>query len=101
MRGKELLKMYTKLQKATIYFHFKELQLTQEKPVILRQIPILREQCWSFTVKLWRVSAWVRKDISNETKRRVLHGASYQVLHSRKKDLFKKGLNLPVTLPNY
>ena len=37
-----------------------------------------------------RVSAGVRKDISDETVRRVLRGAGYQFLHSRKKGLLKK-----------
>ena len=34
-------------------------------------------------------SAGVRKDVSDETVRRVLRGAGYQFLHSRKKDLLK------------
>ena len=37
-----------------------------------------------------RVSAGVRKDVSDETVRRVLRGAGYQFLHSRKKGLSKK-----------
>ena len=36
-----------------------------------------------------RVSAGVRKYVSTQTVRRVLSGASYQFLHSRKKGLLK------------
>ena len=37
-----------------------------------------------------RVSAGVRKDVSDETVRRILRGAGYRFLHSRKKGLLKK-----------
>ena len=37
-----------------------------------------------------RVSAGVRKDVSDETVRRVLLGAGYRFLHYRKKGLLKK-----------
>ena len=68
-RGKELLKMYPKLSKATIYRHAKKILADKtvdkrkhhhgrtrkisprDKRLILRQIHILREQCGSFTIK--------------------------------------------------
>ena len=62
----------------------------QDKSLILHQIPILREQYGSFTIKRLRVSAGVRKDVSDETARPVLGGAGYRFLHSRKKGLLKK-----------
>ena len=37
-----------------------------------------------------RISTGFKKNVSDETVRRVLRGASYQFLHSRKKDLSKK-----------
>ena len=37
-----------------------------------------------------RVSAGVRKDVSDERVRRVLRDAGYRFLHSRKKGLLKK-----------
>ena len=108
IRGKELLKMYPKLSKATIYRHAKKPLADktvdkrkhnhgrprkispQDKRLILRQIHILREQYGSFTIKRLRVSAGVRKDVSDETVRRVLRDAGYRFLHSRKKGLLKK-----------
>ena len=39
---------------------------------------------------LLRVSAGVRKDVSDETVRHVLRGAGYRILHSRKKSLLEK-----------
>ena len=48
------------------------------KRLILRQIPILGEQYGSFTIKRLRVSAGVRKDVSDETVRLVLRGAGYR-----------------------
>ena len=53
------------------------------KRLNLHQIPILREQYVSFTIKRLRVSAGVRTDVSDETVRRVICGADYQFLHSR------------------
>ena len=108
IRGKELLKMYPKLSKATIYRHAKKPLADKtvdkrkhnhgrprkisprDKRLILRQIRILREQYGSFTIKRLRVSAGVKKDVSDEIVRLVLRGAGYQFLHSRKKDLLKK-----------
>ena len=57
---------------------------------IFCQIPIRRQQNESFTIKRLRVSAGVRKDVSDETVSGVLRGAGYRSLHSRKKALFKK-----------
>ena len=37
-----------------------------------------------------RVRSGVRRDVSDETVRRVLLGAGYRFLHSRKKSLLKK-----------
>ena len=55
---------------------------------------ILREQYGSFTIKQLRVTAGVRKDVSDETVRSVLRGAGYRFLHSKKglvrKDAFRK-----------
>ena len=53
-------------------------------------MPILRQQNESFTIKRLRVSARVRKGVSDETVSGVLHDAGYRSLHSRKKALFKK-----------
>ena len=104
IRGKELLKLYPKLSKATIYWHAKKPLADktvdkrkhnhgrprkispQDKCLILRQIHILREQYGSFIIKRLGVSAGVRKDVSDETVRCVLRGAGYWFLHSRKKD---------------
>ena len=60
------------------------------KCLILHQIPILREQYGSFTIKRLRVSIRVRKVVSDETVGRVLRGAGYQFLRSRKKGLLEK-----------
>ena len=51
---------------------------------------MLQEQYGSFTIKRLRVSAGVRKDVSDEIERRVLRGTGYQFLHSRKKGLLIK-----------
>ena len=45
---------------------------------------------WSFTIKRLRVSTGVRKYLSDETVRRILHGAGYRFLHYRKKGSLKK-----------
>ena len=75
----------------------------QDNRLILCQIPILREQYGSFTIKRLRVSAEIKKDVSDETVRRVLRGAGYRFLHSRKKGLMKKTIlkrdaNFPLKL---
>ena len=62
----------------------------RDKRLILRQIRILREQYGFFTIKRLGDSAGVRKNVSDETMTRVLHGAAYRFLHSRKKGLLKK-----------
>ena len=62
----------------------------RNKHLILRQIPILWEQYGSFTIKRLRVSTGVRKYLSDETVRRILHGAGYRFLHYRKKGSLKK-----------
>ena len=108
IRGKELLKMYSKLLRATIYRHAKKSVADKtvdnrkhnidrprklsprEKRLILRQITILREQYGPSTIKRLRVSAGVRKDLSDETVRYVLRGAGDRFLHSRKKSLLEK-----------
>ena len=90
IRGKELLKIYPKLSKATIYRHAKKPVAgkttdnrkhnhgkprkfsPQDKCLILRQILILREQYGSFAVKQLRVSIGIGKDVSDETVRRKL-----------------------------
>ena len=63
--------------------------------LILRQVPnsmpILREKYGSFSIKRLRVSAGVRKDVSDETMRCL--GVSYRVLHSIKKGLLKKNIS--------
>ena len=102
-RGKELLKIYSKISKATIYQHAKKPVADKsagkrkhnhgrprkispwDKRLILCQIPILWQQYGSFTIKGLRVTAGVRKDVSDETVRRVPRGAGYRFLHSRKK----------------
>ena len=53
-------------------------------------MPLLREQYRSFAIKRLRVSAIVRKDVSDETVRFILRGAGYRFLHSRKKGLLKR-----------
>ena len=62
----------------------------RDKRLIFCQIPILREESGSFTTKRLRVSAGVRKDVSDQTVKRVLRGAGYRFLHSRKNGLLKK-----------
>ena len=87
--------MYPKLSKATIYRHAKKpvadktgdkrkhnhgrpIKISPpDKHLILRHIPVLREQYGSFTIKRLGVCAGVRKDVSDETVRRVLRGAVY------------------------
>ena len=87
IREKQLLKMYPKLSKAAIYRHAKKplanktvdkrkhnhgrprKNSPRDKRLILRQIHIFREQYGSFTIKRVRVSAGVRKDVSDETVR--------------------------------
>ena len=75
IRGKQLLKMYPKLSKATIYGHGKKPLADKtidrrkhshsrkislrDKRLILCQIHILQEQFGSFTIKRLRVSAGV------------------------------------------
>ena len=108
IRGKKILKIYPKLSKATIYRHHKKPLADKtldklkhnhgrprrispsDKHLILHQIHILREQYGSFTIKRSRVRAEVKKDVSDETVRHVLHGAGYRFLHFRKKGLLKK-----------
>ena len=108
IRGKKILKIYPKLSKATIYRHHKKPLADKtldklkhnhgrprrispwDKHIILHQIHILREQYGSFTIKRSRVRAEVKKDVSDETVRHVLHGAGYRFLHFRKKGLLKK-----------
>ena len=118
IRGKKLSKMYPKLLKATIYCHAKKPAADktvdnrkhnhvkprkvspQGKHLILRQIPILRVQYGSFTIKRLRVSPGVRKDVPDETVRHVLRGAGYRFLHFRKKSLLKNAvLNSSVNFP--
>ena len=100
--------MYPKLSKATFYRqakkpvadetvekrkrnHGRPIKISpRNKHLILRQIRILWEQYGSFTIKRLRVSAGVRKYLSDETVRRVLRGAGYRFLHYRKKGLLKK-----------
>ena len=104
IRREELLKMYPKLSKATIhrdakkpvadktvdkrkhYYGRPRKISSRDMRLIHRQIPILPEQYGSFTINRLRV----RKDVSDETVRRVLRGAGYRFLHSRKKGLLKK-----------
>ena len=108
IREKELLKMYPKLSKVTIYRRTKKPVADKtvnkrnhnhgrprkisprDKRLILYQIALLREQYGFFTIKRLTVSAGVRKDVSDETVRRVLRRTGYQFLHSRKKSLLKK-----------
>ena len=81
IRGKELLKMYHNLLKATIFRDAKKpvadktvdkrkhnhgrprKMLPRDKNLIPRQIPILREQYGSFTIRQLRASAGDRKKI--------------------------------------
>ena len=109
LRGKELLKMYPKIPKATVYRHAtKPIELNpipdkrwnnngrprkltdRDRRALLRQIPILRKECGSFTVKRMRVAAGIRANVCDETIRRVLHSADYGYYHSRKKGLLTK-----------
>ena len=114
IRGKELLNRYPKLSKATKkdetcdtkpakkpvadktvdkrkHNHGRPRKISpRNKRLILHQIPILQEQYGSFTIKRLRVSPGIRKDVSGETVRRVLRGAGYRFLHSRKKGILKK-----------
>ena len=108
IRGKEILKMYPKLSKVTIYWHPKKLLADKtvdkrkhnhgkprrispwDKHLILHQTHILREQYGSFMIKRLRVTTEVKKDVSDKTVRHVLHGAGYRFLHSKKKGLLKK-----------
>ena len=118
IRGRELLKVYPKLSKATIYRHAKKpvadkavdkrkhnhgrprKNSPRDKRLILRQVPILLpKQYGSFTIKRLRVSAGVGKDVSNETVKRVLRGAGYRFLHSRKNQDFKKRRKFARKLP--
>ena len=109
MLGKELLKMYPKLSKATIYHHAKKPVADKtvdnrkynhgsprkisllEKCIVLRHIPILLEQYGSFAIKRLRVSTGVRKDMSDEIVRRVLRSTGYRFLNSRAKRFIEKG----------
>ena len=108
IREKELLKMYPKLSKVTIYRRTKKPVADKtvnkrnhnhgrprkisprDKRLILCQIALLREQYVFFTIKRLTVCAGVRKDVSDETVRHVLRRTGYQFLHSRKKGLLKK-----------
>ena len=110
--------MYPKLSKATIYRHAKKpvadkavdkrkhnhgrprKNSPRDKRLILRQVPILLpKQYGSFTIKRLRVSAGVGKDVSDETVKRVLRGAGYRFLHSRKNQDFKKRRKFARKLP--
>ena len=70
LRGKELLKVYPKLSKATIYRHARKsiddkilpdkrhqntgrpsVLSKRDRRAIIRQVPILRKECGSFTAK--------------------------------------------------
>ena len=109
LRGKELLKVYPKIPKATVYRHAtKPIELNpipdkriynkgrprkltlRERRAILRQIPILRKDCGSFSVNRVRVAAGITSNVCDETIRRVLHYADYGYYHSRKKGLLTK-----------
>jgi len=107
LRGKQLLAVYPKLSKATVYRHatknindniIDKRKFNRGRPSkltlrarrsILRQIPILRRQYGSFTIRRLRVAAGVRQDACDETIRRVLRAAGYKFLHSRKKGLLR------------
>ena len=121
IKGKELLNMYPKLSKATIYQHAKKpvAEKTvdkrkhnhgrprkispQDKRLILHQMLILREQCGSFTIKRLRVSAGARKDVSDEQwdVYYVVVAIDFYIPGRRvcwKRMILKRDANLPVNL---
>ena len=110
IRGKELLKLYPKYSKASIYRHARKpiqaatqtvnnmkrkvgrpSKLTcSDKHAILREILKLRETVGSFTAKRLREAAGVTTNVCDETVRRFLHSAGYHYFHSRKKGLLTR-----------
>ena len=108
VRGKELIKLFPKYSRRSIYRHAskpidaveedKRKQNTgrprklskRDERAIIREIPRLRESVGSFTTKRLRVAAGIGKRVCDETVRRTLKGADYGYYHSRKKGLLKK-----------
>lgn len=108
IRGKELLKMFPKYSRRSIYRHasksFEETVhdkrkanpgrppklSSRDKRAILRQIPKLRESVGSFTTKRLRVTSGIGNRVCDETIRRTLKENKYGYYHSRKKGILKR-----------
>lgn len=105
IKGKELLKIYPMYSKASIYRHARKdisdvvgdkrrhnpgrpRKLGERaRRSLLRQIPKLRKDIGSFTVKKLALAAGIGTNVSHQTVRRFLHGQGYHYYHSRKKGL--------------
>ena len=62
----------------------------RDKRLILQQIPILRNEYGSFTLKRVQVESGLTDKVSNRTVRRCLNGNGYGYRRSRKKGLLAK-----------
>ena len=107
VRGKELIKMFPKYSRRSIYRHAskpidavaddKRKQnpgrprklSTRDTRAIIREIPRLRESVGSFTTKRLKVATGIGDRVCDETVRRALKDADYGYYHSRKKGLLK------------
>ena len=107
IRGKKLCEQFPQYSRATIYRNAlrpvgsdiciidkrkqnkgRPSKLTdKEKRRILRAIPTLRKQEGSFTTPRIALEAGLTGKVCNKTIQRVLHGAGYHYLQSRKKGL--------------
>ena len=109
VRGKELLEKYPMYSKTSIYRHAVKPIMEEplryhrnnigrprkiserDKRLILRQIPLLRAEGGSLTIKRLRLAAGIDKNYCcDQTIRRVLHSEGYRYYHSRKKGLLTK-----------
>lgn len=105
IRGKELVELFPQYSRASIYRHAtktigeervdgrtknkgRPCKLSEhDKRRILRAIPKLRKTDGSFTVPRIRTESGLDGVCSDRTVQRVLHGAGYSYLQSRKKGL--------------
>lgn len=109
VRGKELLEKYPMYSKTSIYRHAVKPIMEEplryhrnnigrprkiserDKRLILRQIPLLRAEGGSFTIKRLRLAAGIDKNYCyDQNIQRVLHSEGYRYYHSRKKGLLTK-----------
>ena len=107
IRGKQLLDLFPNVSKSAIYNHAlrplgeplldrrhqnkgrPEKLNERDKREILRQVPILREQCGSFTSKKVQLHS-VGDRVHNRTVRRVLNKNGYGYRRARKKGLMSR-----------